>query len=436
MRYLAVFALAGCSGGNSTPTPPAGDRAPVAVLTPTPNHDVDVLFMVDDSTSTIDYQMALANSLPAFLDRLNNQQPTGMPNVHFGVVTSDLGTSAAGDATPGPTIGSCAANGKNGLLQGGNTWVPDVFISDTQNPDGVTRTGNYTGPLDQALTSILSVGAAGCGFEQHLEAVHRALDNNEANAGFLRPDASLAVILVGDEDDCSIADTAFFSADTSTLGALQSFRCTRFGVTCDQGGATPDAMNQIGPKSSCHANEQSQYLAHLADYKAFLESLKPDPLMITVAAIVGAPDPVSVELRPPPGGSATLPALAHSCQWVDPQNRPIYADPAVRDVQFANMFDRHAVGTICQNDLSGPLVDIARQIDSMTGSPCLFRDIAEPHDCVASNDGGTVEACTDESSTDCFMLVTDEAMCPDGQHLRVDYRVPQASKLTLSCKLP
>ena len=44
---------------------------------------------------------------------------------------------------------------------------------------------------------LASVGASGCGFEQHLEAVHRALADNPANAGFLRDDANLAVILVG-----------------------------------------------------------------------------------------------------------------------------------------------------------------------------------------------------------------------------------------------
>jgi hypothetical protein len=441
MRYLALLALAGCSGGNSTPTPTppdadrVGDRAPVAVLAPSPNSYVDILFMIDDSTSTLEYQTDLKNSVPAFVDRLN-ARAGGLPNVHIGVVTSDLGTSAAGNSTPAPAIGTaCAGTGENGILHAG-PQVSGPYLVDTLNNDGVTRTQNFAGTITDAITSIVSVGAAGCGFEQHLEAVRRALDNNAANAGFLRDDASLAVILVGDEDDCSIADTAFFSPDTATLGALQSFRCTRFGITCDQGGATPDGMNEIGPKSGCHSNEQSQYLTHLADYKAFLDSLKPDPLMITVGAIVGAPEPVSVELRAPQGSTTPVPALAHSCQWVDPQNNPVFADPAVRDVEFANLFDRHAVGTICQNDLGGPLVDIARQIDSMTGSPCLFRDIAEPHDCVASNDAGTVEACTDESSTDCFVLVTDETTCPDGQHLRVDYRGTPAGKLTLSCKLP
>jgi hypothetical protein len=361
-----------------------------------------------------------------------------LPNLHIGVVTSDLGTSAAADAMPGPGIGSgpgsCSGNGKNGNLQT-NAAVQGAFIDDEPNLDGA-RVTNYTGTLQDAFSAIASVGAGGCGFEQHLEAVKRALNNNPANAGFLRPDANLAVILVGDEDDCSLEHTTLLGTDTATLGPLQSFRCTRFGITCDDGGATADEMNVPGPKGGCHSNEQSEYLTHLADYKAFLDGLKPDPLMVMVGTIVGNPEPLEVELRAPPGGGTPISALAHSCAWVDAGNATVVADPAVRDVEFAKMFDRNAVGTVCQQDQSPALIAIARQIDAMTGSPCLFRDIAEPHDCTAADDtGATVEACDSTRTDSCYTLVTDATMCPEGQHLRVDYVGVQTSKLTLSCAL-
>jgi hypothetical protein len=433
MRYLALLALAGCSG-NSTPTSPTTARSPVAVLAPAPNNKVDVLFMVDDSSGALDYQTDLKNAVPQFIDRLVTQ-PGGLASVHVGVVTSDLGTSAAGDALPAPGVGTCAATGKNGVLQGAAALADDRYIDDELNPDGVTRHTNYDGMLSDALGQLVSVGQAGCGFEQHLEAVRRALQNDTENHGFLRPDANLAVVLVGDEDDCSVADTALFGQDLSTMGPLQSFRCTRFGVTCDDGGATPDEMNEVGPKTGCHSNEQSPYLIGVADYAAFLTSLKPDPLMITVGAIVGDPSSVSIELRAAPGSSTPIPALVHSCSYQVSGNT-LVADPGIRDVELANMFDRHVVGTICQNDLSKPLLEVARQINSMTGSSCLFRDIPEPHDCVASDDSGAVEACTSDSSTDCYVIAADAAACPDGQHLRLDYRGTPTSKLTLSCKLP
>ena len=50
-------------------------------------------------------------------------------------------------------------------------------------------------------------------------------------------------MILADEDDCSVGDSAFFGGDTSQLGALQSFRCFRFGVQCD-----PDDPNTPGDK--------------------------------------------------------------------------------------------------------------------------------------------------------------------------------------------
>jgi hypothetical protein len=424
VRSFALLALAACSSSGSAP--PAVVRRPVAIVPAVENPAVDLLFMIDDSTN-LDMTNNLKESFPALLDRLSVRQ---FPNLHIGVVTSDLGTSAAGDPAPGPGLGTgpgmCAGNGKNGNLQNSGNVVQGTFISDVAASDG-TRVTNYSGTLADAFTSIASVGAAGCGFEQHLEAVPRALDGNPANDGFLRTDANLAVVIVGDEDDCSLEHSSLLSSDTSTLGPLQSFRCTHYGVTCDDGGATPDDMNAPGPKGHCHSNESSEYLTHLADENAFLDGLKPDPRMLMVGAIVGDPEPVTVELRPPPGGGTPIPALGHSCQYTDFSNSAEVADPAVRDVELASMFDRHAVGTICQQDLSAPLVEIARQIDSMTGSPCLVRDIAMPADCTVSDDAGPV--------TD-YQLVADPAMCPDGQHLKLERGGTPSGATVVSCTVP
>ena len=433
MRTLALLALAACSD----PAGPAVKRAPVAIVPAQVNRNVDILFDIEDSPGTsLGFLSNLRNNFPSFLDALTRD---GLPNIHLGVITSDLGTSAIEDG-PGLPIGTgpggCSGTGKAGNLQtNGTTLVSGNFIDDEANLDGA-RVTNYTGQLADAFAALASVGAAGCGFEQHLEAARRALDNNPANAGFLRPDASLAVIVVGDEDDCSATHSALFGDDTATFGPLQSFRCTRFGVTCDDGGATPDAMNTPGPKSGCHDNTSSPYLPAVADYKAFLEGLKPDPRSVMVGAIVGDPAPVSVDLEPTPAGGTAIPHLVHSCSYVDSSGQRTDSDPAVRIATLAGMMDRGVVASECQQDLSGPLVAMARQINSMTGSPCLVRDIALPSDCVVTDDAGRVPACTKTGDTDCYLLVTDSVMCPFGQNLRLEHPGTPHGTTVVSCTVP
>ena len=133
------------------------------------------------------------------------------------------------------------------------------------SPAGTSRTSpasagaSTTTPVSCATCSRRSraAGANGCGFEQQLVGDPRGARSvrvHVANAGFLRDDANLAVVILADEDDCSFADSALLSSDTSQLGPLQSFRCTRYGVTCDDGGTTSDAMNQVGAKTGCHPN--------------------------------------------------------------------------------------------------------------------------------------------------------------------------------------
>src|SRR5262249_25630381 len=94
--------------------------------------------------------------------------------------------------------------------------------------------------LEDTFSCMASVGDGGCGFEQQLESVHRALERStvaaDVNAGFLRDDALLAVVWVTDEDDCSAPPTSdvYSSLPSSAgLGALTSFRCVRWGYLCD-----------------------------------------------------------------------------------------------------------------------------------------------------------------------------------------------------------
>jgi hypothetical protein len=415
---------------------PNDGRETVVELAVTPNRDLDLLFVVDDSPSMLDKQTNLVNNFPLFVERLN-RAPGGLPNLHLGVVTTDMGTLSSGSATPGPGIGQvgnggCSGTGKGGRLQVGTAPVTSgsVFISDVKQTDG-TRLKNYTGDLATAFAMMARPGAGGCGFEQPLAAMKAALGPNPANVGFLRPNALLGVVFVTDEDDCSAKSTTLFSPESPAVGPLQSFRCTRFGVTCATGGATSDAMNQAGTKAQCSASVGSTLLDDVAPYRDFLKGLKGDPKMVVVSGIMPPPEPVTVELRAPPGGGTPTPALAHSCTYQGFQGLEV-GDPAVRMKTLLDGFpDRSTFSTLCQVDLSGGLALIGELVGRVIGTPCVNADLADADpgmpglqaDCVVEDVVGTnvtkISQCGANEQPPCWKLETDAAACMGPRNLKL-----------------
>jgi len=287
----SLLGAAICVAACTTTDVVVGNVQDVAAIPAVINSDLDVLFVVDNSPSMIEEQQSLARNFPRIIDSLATLDG-GVPNLHVGVVTSDMGTTGSlAPDLPAPPIGvgagSCAGRGGDGMLVQGAA-VSDRFITDVHSADG-TRAVNYSGALGDAFGALALVGADGCGFEQHLRAMRRALDGNATNAGFLRPTANLAVVIIGDEDDCSVADPALFGPDTSTLGPLQSYRCTRFGVTC-----SPDDPSQPGPRTDCAPRTPPSYVDEVAPFADFLVDLKGDPRKVMLAAIVGDPAPVAL----------------------------------------------------------------------------------------------------------------------------------------------
>jgi hypothetical protein len=433
--WIVLGALAACSEHGTTPGDAGDGRVTVLEVPVTPNLDVDLLFLVDDSPS-IAFQDPLRASLASLFDVLNTV-PGGLPNLHIGVITSDMGTSTSTSA-PAPAIGQignggCASTGKNGVLQVGAAPVSGAFISDTRLSDG-TRQQNYTGALVDVLTQMTQVGAGGCGFEQPLHAVRAALDNNPANAGFLRPDALLGVVLVTDEDDCSVKDPSLFSSDTTTLGPLQSFRCTRFGVTCSDGGTTPDEMNLVGPKSGCGPNPTSAIIDDVAPFHDFLLALKADPRDVLVSGILGPPVPVAVELRAPPGGGTAVSALAHTCIVTIPSGAGLAADPGVRLKAFLELFgDRGTFVDGCQSTFSQGLRTIARPLASASGSPCIDAPLGPFPDCVVEDVvGTTITPIPPCGSATCWHIEEDAITCSAQRFKLVVERAVPANPATIT----
>lgn len=332
----------------------------------------------------LDKQLNLKNNFPEFIKVLETIQG-GLPDVHLGVVSSDMGTKGSQDTAPGAPIGQagnggCSNTGKNGNLQvgmaAGDLQQNAVYISDIKQSDG-TRLKNYNGVLADVFGKLASLGAGGCGFEQHLLAMRSALDKNPANATFLRPDAFLAVIFIADEDDCTFAKSTLLGPESPAMGPLQSFRCNRFGHTCAVGGRNDQEMNTVGTKGQCRPNDNSQYLEKVSSFVEFLKSVKDDPSKVIVAGIMGAIDPYQVELRPPPGGGAPQLAVAHSCSYTGSIGLEV-ADPPTRLKFFLDAFpNRNTFTEICQTDLSEGLQLIAQLLKAVIGDPCIGGRLAD-----------------------------------------------------------
>ncbi|MFT3695099.1 MAG: hypothetical protein QM831_18320 [Kofleriaceae bacterium] len=394
MKKLLLPCVVGCSGSDAVGT----QLQDVMIAPDVPSNQLDLLFVIDDSPSMLDKQIALRASFPHMMDQLASL-PNGIPDLHIAVVTSDMGTSAlASDPAPAipGDVGGCHDHGDNGAFRT-DPSITGNFIT--------TAPANYTGSLPDAFSAITQVGAEGCGFEQTLASMQQALSPTApaTNAGFLRPNANLGIVIISDEDDCSVEDSTLLSHDTTFLGPLQSFRCTRYGVICDDNGATTDDMNNVGDKARCHANESSTLVAQITPFADTLKALKADPAQVMVAALVGPTEPVSVVLQAPGGGSP-IPALGHSCSFAGAEYEEV-ADPAIRLTEFAHQFPaRNAVESVCSNDLSLPLTDIGITTRQMMGDTCTTANITDA--CTVTDGGAAVPKCV-STEVDCWELVTD-----------------------------
>jgi hypothetical protein len=361
------------------------------------NRNVDLLFMVDNSSSMRLSQNNLRSNFPTFMTRLKD--PPGLPNIHVAVITSDMG---AGD---GSISGCNATGGNNGVFQYSGNIIPpattpcatnlmqgNTFIAD--NGMGVS---NYSGQLEDVFTCIAAVGEGGCGFEHQFASITRALGVDgrggvpQENADFLRPEAYLVIVLITNEDDCSAApmvplfDTTANQRLTDQLGPPSNFRCNEFGHLCDGAHPSrrapgPDDINQTVTYNSCTSNDGEGYLLGVVETANRIKALK-SPGQVIVAAITGAPTPYQVHWKAPSTtdmscgmASCPWPEISHSCTAQDGS----FADPGVRVSEFVNQFGANGlVLSICDNSFAASLDRIAALINASLKPPCIEGKIAK-----------------------------------------------------------
>src|SRR5215208_485095 len=101
---LAGLSLLGCLDRTISKVNPQQGRVEYKDIPVTVNRNIDILFVVDDSPSMLDKQTNLKNNFPNFINVLNTIEG-GLPDIHLGVISSDVGTTPDG-GTAGPGIGS------------------------------------------------------------------------------------------------------------------------------------------------------------------------------------------------------------------------------------------------------------------------------------------------------------------------------------------
>ena len=301
-----ALVLWGCAIDPQTWPPPHVGQETVFTVLQSPWHQFDILFLIDNSPSMTTKQTVLARNFSRVIQALQ-VLPGGLPDVHIGVVSSDMGagTQPAGsnwrflgdrgllwgnDPAPGAiaTVAGGAANGCG--LDPGARWIEDV-----ERLDGSGRERNYTGELADVFSCLASaVGVNGSPYPHLLQALRVALNPqagiNEANTGFLRPKAYLAIVLISDEDDCS-ADPD----DTINNGMFQALlpgetarlRCAARGHVCN-GQPIPDYDPTTGYTGQ-------GFTASLADCAAKdqLDPSNPDPAYLPLIRVQDIIDSVN-----------------------------------------------------------------------------------------------------------------------------------------------
>jgi hypothetical protein len=263
---LAIAALVGTGCLNR----PVGDATPtttnlvVQTLATNALTKIDLLFMIDNSRSMADKQVLLEKAVPVLLGRLVTPNclddagailgaadtlgrcAAGTPefrpirDIHIGIITSSLGNHGGSECTPGTmdVKNLRTPDDRAELLPTANPAVRGPLPSWNDSGFLAWDPGQAKQPPGErdfhALRSafgdqVAKAGEYGCGYEASLEAWYRFLVDpdppvsvsasaNHTRQGpvnqtllaqrdaFLRPDSLLAIVMLTDENDCSITD--------------------------------------------------------------------------------------------------------------------------------------------------------------------------------------------------------------------------------------
>jgi hypothetical protein len=237
------------------------DAAPSAVC-----DKMDILFVIDNSGSMGQEQDNLAANFPHFISVLESftNADGDLIDYHVGVTTTGVSKSYQTQTIPGWPNLSQSQSGDDGQLQ-------------AKPACNMTNRWLARGEADVAskFSCAASVGTSGPATEMPLEGLRLALTDrmaDGANAGFLRDDALLAVVILTDEDDCSRSDNHFTLAlGESLCGAptpVASYVAAIDDVMGDRDRWAAAIIAGVGPGSCSSDLGNAQEATRLLDFAA------------------------------------------------------------------------------------------------------------------------------------------------------------------------
>lgn len=399
------------------------------------NKDVDILFVVDNSGSMAEEQANLAQSLGSFLSVLEADEVNANYRMGF-TTTDDSNYWCRGPGVSNPeggqfVLSSCRSRLSDFYFSGdetdGSSACTDVCEFETIEmqpsttaadptpsvrpwlekiggvsnlPEGVTAT--------QAVQCFAPQGINGCGFESHLESMWKALrlsaDSGQRQFGFLRDNASLSIVFVTDEADCSfnreVQNTVFgeegvgnqvFWSLPDVQQAPTSAVCWNAGVTCDFSLDTEQCTSINLGVDGTETDDDDAALYPLSKYVSLVEEIEADKKArdpgqeVLVSAIVGVPEnyPQIQQLSYAQGPDATSPdsfqarfGIGQGCS-----SQVAEAVPPVRLKEFAENFlvgeDDNNLFSVCSNSYAPALASIADSIRDQLRPACMPACVAD-----------------------------------------------------------
>ncbi len=426
---LCVLLVLGC--GNQPPAQVCAARTEVTAddIVVGGYEGVALLVVVDNSGSMEEEQAILSAGFFSLMSSLVNPvagpdwpYPT-VDNIRVAVVSSDMGLqygedhSIEGFPYGDTTVPSCTdepPRGDDGRFQ---TAMPEsIMLASGQikcqkygdqcpgdwscdggmcvSPSGGTEPVTCPRLPDEAITTgtteddrntdlpvqvacLGQLGTSGCGVKQQLEASVRALSRNDEQAGFMKYDRLLAVLVVSDDDDCSVEDRGLF--DTPQW---------KSGLNAKPDNPTTGLLNTA---CSMPRSNEEDYLFSTDRYWTELVKLKGDHARdVFFAAIVGVPagddspcqgrgheigdclshEDMKLEVSLQNGGDGEYRHFEPACERMEGEDLVTSARPGRRYVKVAESFGVNGyVHSICNRDWSPVLKEIAKVLAGH-GSRC------------------------------------------------------------------